>query len=207
MGAAVALSWYFLLAPIYLESQETAPGKVVNLAYAALDLALLFGLVLTFLPHQGTRCQEERAALLVLTCAVVLLIVGDSWYAWLNLLHRYTPAAPPALFWLLASLLAPLAGLLQLRLSRHQTVSHLEAGRAWQASQPERGNAFDEAARILLPLLVALLACTAIALRAILAPVRPIAPLIPSLVIFGLLLLVLMRQGMMVLEHAQLQRK
>ena len=43
-------------------------------------------------------------------------------------------------------------------------------------------------------------------MRAIIAPLRPLPPLAPSLVIFGLLLLAIVRQGMMVLEHATLRR-
>jgi hypothetical protein len=49
MGAAFALSWYFLLAPIYLSSRENSLGKLVNLSYPVGDLALLFGLTLIWL--------------------------------------------------------------------------------------------------------------------------------------------------------------
>lgn len=207
MGAATALSWYFLLAPIYLESQESSLGKLVNIAYAAGDLGLLFGLVLMLLPRHAHRDEAERVALVVLTLAVVLLIVGDIWFGWLNLFQRFTPAAPPALFWVVASLLAPLAGLTQLRLLQRQPLTRQEQPPARQAGLPERRVYLGEAGRVLLPLIAALLACIAIAIRAIIKPVRPMDPLIPILVIFGLLLLVLVRQGVTLLESARWQRR
>jgi signal transduction histidine kinase len=207
MGAATALSWYFLLAPFYLRSRESTLGKGVNIAFAAGDLGLLFGLILALLPRHAHRGEAERVALVILTLAVVLLILGDTWYAWLNLFQRYTPAAPPALFWLVASLLAPLAGLMRLRLMQHRPPSQREQTLATRARLPEREDYLNEAGRVLLPLIVALLACAAIAVRAIIEPVRPMNPLIPILVIFGLLLLVLVRQGITVLENAQWHRR
>ncbi|HEU5368040.1 MAG TPA: HAMP domain-containing sensor histidine kinase, partial [Ktedonobacterales bacterium] len=174
---------------------------------AAGDLGLLFGLVLMLLPRHTHRDEAEGMALVVLTLAVVLLIAGDIWYGWLNLFQRFTPAAPPALFWLMASLLAPLAGLTQLRLTQRQPFTRQEQSLACQARLPERRTYLSEASRLLLPLVAALLACIAIAIRAIIAPVRPMDPLIPILVIFGLLLLVLMRQGITVLENARWQRR
>ncbi|HEY7355606.1 MAG TPA: HAMP domain-containing sensor histidine kinase, partial [Ktedonobacterales bacterium] len=200
-------SWYFLLAPLYLGSQESSLGKLVNIVYAAGDLGLLFGLILILLPRHVHRGEAEQAALVVLTLAVVLLIVGDTWYAWLNLFQRYTPASPPALFWLMASLLAPLAGLTQLRLMQRQPSPRQEQSLTWQADLPERQGYLSEAGRVLLPLVMALLACIAIAVRAIIAPVRPMEPLKPILVIFGLLLLVLVRQGITLLENARWQRR
>src|SRR5262249_53053432 len=52
LGAAFALSWYFLLAPIYLGSHETPLGKLVNLSYPVGDLAILFGLTVIWLRYR-----------------------------------------------------------------------------------------------------------------------------------------------------------
>src|SRR5262249_2032242 len=45
LGAASALSWYFMLAPIYLMSGEPTAGKVVSLIYMLGDLGMVYGLV------------------------------------------------------------------------------------------------------------------------------------------------------------------
>lgn len=52
MGAATALSWYFVLAPLYLQSGEAPLSKIVNLTYNVGDLALLFGLTVALLYRQ-----------------------------------------------------------------------------------------------------------------------------------------------------------
>jgi signal transduction histidine kinase len=207
MAAATALSWYFVLAPLYLDSQEPVLGRAINIAYASGDLALLFGLALLLVPRRAHPDQAERVALGILAAATVFLIVGDTWYAWLNLSHRYTPAAPPALFWLIATVLAALAAVAQLRLVQSQPSPAQAQPRVSLDALPGQSRVLQEVARVLLPFLAGLLASGAIALRAIVAPVRPMAPLIPVLVIFGLLLLVVMRQGVTLLETSRLQHR
>ena len=39
LGSALALSWYFLLAPLYLSSHESLLGKLVNLSFPVGGLA------------------------------------------------------------------------------------------------------------------------------------------------------------------------
>ncbi len=206
MGAAMALSWYFLLAPLYLNSREPALGKVVNIAYAAGDLGLLFGLILILVPHRQERGKAGQMALILLILAVSVLIFADVWYAWLNLNGFYTRASLPVVFWQLATLLAALAGLTHLRLIRYDPLPAHPLPAPLPAMPPGKDH-LREVARFVSPLLVALLAGAMIAIRAIIAPIAPMNPLIPALVIFGLLVLVILRQGIAVLENAQLQQK
>ncbi len=205
MGAAIALSWYFLLAPIYLTSGESLLGKIVNLDYPLWDLGLLFGLTIALIYR---RCQVERTVLGLLLLAVICLVVADTWASWLLLYpsHIYHTGHPSDLFWSAFYLLVPLALLVKLRVSQNlsarASVSPTSAEERQQFQQAD----LKEALRFIAPLLLALLASALIAIRAIIAPLHPMHPAVPSLVIVGLLLLALVRQGIMVLENASLRR-
>ena len=119
MGAASALSWYFLLAPIYLQSGESQLGKLVNLAYPLWDLCLLFGLTVALIYR---HCLMGRAVLVVLIGAVLCLVVADSLAAWLLLYpsHVYQTGHPSDVFWDAFYLLVPLAALMKLRVTQYQ---------------------------------------------------------------------------------------
>src|SRR6185437_4209202 len=54
MAAGTALSWYFILAPIYSGSGESGLGKATHLAHPVGDLGLLFGLAVVVTRH-GSR--------------------------------------------------------------------------------------------------------------------------------------------------------
>jgi signal transduction histidine kinase len=205
MGAAGALSWYFLLAPLYLQSGEPPLGKAVNLAYPLWDLCLLFGLTVAFIYRQ---CQMERAVLTLLIVAFLCLVAADSLAAWLLLYprHVYRTGYLSDVFWNAFYLLVPLAGLVKFRLTQKK----LAYANALPAATGQRPQFLKEdlkaVSRFLLPLVAALLASVLIAIRTIIAPLHFMHPLIPSVVIFSLLLLAFVRQAIMVLENAQLRR-
>src|SRR5262249_20659375 len=113
LGAALALSWYFLLAPIYLSSHESLLGKLVNLIYPVGDLALLFGLTMIWI-HFREYAREQQVILALLFVASACLFVADTWFA-LLLLHTssYRAGSPPDLFWLACYLLLALTALLR----------------------------------------------------------------------------------------------
>ena len=205
MGAASALSWYFLLAPLYSHSGELPLGKLVNLAYPLWDLCLLFGLTVVLIYR---RCQIERAVLALVTVAVLCLVIADSLAAWLLLYpsHVYQTGHPSDVFWNAFYLLLPLAVLAKLRVTQHNLTCGDVVPVPTEERPPLQKEDLTEVFRFLFPFAAALLASVLIAMRAIIAPLRPMPPLAPSLVIFCLLLLVLIRQGMMVLEHTQLRR-
>jgi hypothetical protein len=99
LGAAFALSWYFLLAPIYQTSQQSFLGKLVNLSYPLGDLAIFFGLTIIWLRYR--EYESEQPVLVLLLVAIACLVVADSWYALLLLnTSSYQAGSPPDLFWL-----------------------------------------------------------------------------------------------------------
>jgi hypothetical protein len=108
VGAAAALSWYFLLAPMYLASWMSLPAKLVGLTYPIGDLALLYGLVLALL--RPSPSQAARLTLYILCAALVCLFVADAWVNAVllaNPRHVYLTGHPPDLFWLDFYLLVP----------------------------------------------------------------------------------------------------
>jgi signal transduction histidine kinase len=206
MGAASALSWYFVLAPIYLLSGESLPGKAVSLIYTVGDLGMIFGLTVALIYRQS---HLARAVLALLILAFLYLVLADTWAASILVYpsHVYRTGNPPDVFWNAFYLLVPLAGLVQVRLTQHA-----QATPALLCNQSLERPSFQwedikEAIRVLAPIVAALLACAVIAVRAIIAPLVPVYPLVPILIIFGLLLLVLVRQGIAVLETAQMRRR
>ncbi len=206
MGAASALSWYFLLAPIYLQSGEPLVGMLVNLAYPLWDLCLLFGLTVALVYR---RCSLDRAVLSLLIVAVLCLVIADSGAAVVILFpqHFYATGHPSDLFWVAFYLLVPVTGVVAVRLLKSKPPGGATMQARAQARPPPQHSDLKEAFRFLSPFAAAFLASAAIGVRAIINPVRPMSPLVPSLVIFGLLFLALVRQGLTLVENAQLRRE
>ena len=207
-SAATALSWYFILAPKYLQSGISPLARWVCLAYPVGDLALLFGVVLALL--RPSRSQADRLTLYGLCVALVCLLLADSWVNALLLVnprHVYVTGEPPDLFWLAFYLLVPLAALVRLRLAHHEPPKPLPVQELtrWQLQRQD----LLASLRFLGPLVAALLASAAMLLRAAIAAVSGgwrslVAPLAVS---FGLLLLVIVRQEIACLESGQLRRE
>ncbi|HEY7127052.1 MAG TPA: HAMP domain-containing sensor histidine kinase [Ktedonobacterales bacterium] len=206
MGAATALSWYFVLAPIYLTSGESVLGKIVNLGYPIGDLCLLFGLTVALIYR---KCSLTRVVLSLLIAAVLCLVIADAWAAFVILFpqHFYSTGQPSDVFWLAFYLLVPLAGIIGVRLLRSEPPGATEPLPTEQAQPALPFQDLKEALRFLSLFAAAVLASAAIGLRAIINPVRPMSPLAPALVIFGLLILVLARQGITLVENARLRRE
>lgn len=202
MAAGTALSWYFILAPIYSSSGESALGKATNLAYPVGDLGLLFGLAVVVV-RQGSR-DAGRSALRILIVSVVALILADSWYAYLGLANAYQAGSPPDAFWIICYLLFALAGLARWRMAQREaaTASMNPGRRETRASTPAR-----QVVRIfwlLVPVIAAIAASALIVTRAAIAATGEKDLLIPFAVSFGLVVLVLARLVITVLENVQL---
>jgi signal transduction histidine kinase len=203
MGAVTALFWYFFLAPLFMRSMATPLTKVVWLAYPIMDLGGCFALTV-ILTRQGWRLTQS-AVLRLLLVSAACLIIADSWIVWL---HLYTPSQSgtfPDLFFLIASLLVPLAGLVQFRLAR--TSSALAEPPVTQGRLNPRHQDLMNCFRFLLPFGLVLLAGAAIEARILTDPVRASGEVVPHLIILALLLLVLVRQGVAFLEYAHVQRE
>jgi signal transduction histidine kinase len=188
-------------------SGEPLTGKLINLAYTLGDLGMVFGLAVALIYRQ---CHLARAVLGLLIAAFLCLVLADTWATTFLLYsnHVYRSGNPPDVFWNAFYLLVPLAGLVQIRLTRRALATQREVVNDEALEHPSfQRDDFNEVIRVLSPLVAALLACAVIAVRAIIAPLAPGHPQGPILIIFGLLLLVLLRQGITVLENAQLRRK
>ncbi len=187
LGAALALSWYFLLAPIYLSSQQSLASKLVNLIYPVGDLALFFGLTMTWL-HLREYAREQQAFLALLFVASACLFVADTWFA-LLLLHTssYRAGSPPDLFWLAFYLLLPLAALVRFRRAQRT----LAGVSVWPMSQQPHNLQQDLIAGLHVSAEVATSAQH---------------PLIPPLIALGLLGLALARQFLTAVENERLHQ-
>src|SRR5262249_4005214 len=64
MGAATAFSWYFILAPLYAQSDISPAARSVSMAYPVGDLFVLFGLTMALL--RPSRYEADRLMLGVL---------------------------------------------------------------------------------------------------------------------------------------------
>lgn len=202
MGAVAILSWYFLLAPMYFESAVSLMAKLTDLAFPVADLGVLFILVVLF--THAKRPQAGRVALELLIAAFILLIIGDTWFADLSLSGGYLPGDPPDVFWMLCYLLFPLAALAQYRQTRRAPApSPTRQTPAWLGLRRED---FMDSLRFLLPFLVALAAAAAIEFRALQVP-HPIPNRLGThLVVIALLLVVLLRQQIVYVDHMRLRR-
>jgi signal transduction histidine kinase len=205
LGAALALSWYFLLAPIYLSSQQTMASKLVNLIYPVGDLALFFGLTMTWL-HLREYASEQRAIMALLFVASACLFVADTWFA-LLLLHTssYRAGSPPDLFWMAFYLLLPLAALVRFRLAQ-RTLAGVSVWPMSQQPQNLRRQDLIAGLRITFPVAAALLASTVLFIRAEVVT-TPSHPLAPPLIALGLLGLALLRQGLTAVDNERLRRE
>jgi hypothetical protein len=203
MAAGTALSWYFLLAPLYNSSTQSGWGKATNLAYPVGDLGLLFGLAVV-VTRPGFR-DAGRIALRILIASVIALILADSWYAALNLYSTYTAGDVPDIFWIVCYLLFAFAGLVQWRLAQQEGALGRFLSASQRASNREKSTAQVVGTfRLLLPFIAALVASALIVTRAAVAPIGTSDLLVPFGVSVALVVLVLVRQGITVLENERL---
>lgn len=200
-AAGWALCWYFLLAPIYLHSTQPTIGQLVNLAYPLGDLLLVVALSIVLI--RWRRYLTERLTLHFLVVAAVLLMLGDSWYAYLNLLGIYYSGGPPDVLWTASYLAFGLAALTQLRAAQRGV------GQSRPVAFPAARSAgeMDERVRYFAPFVAAFLASIAIVTKALMEPGTRASLIVPLGVSLGLLTLVMARQGITSLENAQLLRE
>ncbi|MGO8950700.1 MAG: sensor histidine kinase, partial [Ktedonobacterales bacterium] len=202
LGAALALSWYYLLAPLYQTSPETLPGKVVNLSYSVGDLALLFGLAVALLRNRED--EIERSALVVLIAAIVCVVVANTWAAAILLSgSSYHTGSPPDLFWMAFYLLVPLAGLVRLRLMQRAPPGVRQTNT--KAANLRRQD-FLAAIRSTFPVAAALVASIVLIIRAERGFTSVPQPA-PLLIALGLVVLAQVRQGLTVMENERLRRE
>jgi signal transduction histidine kinase len=204
LAAAVALSWYFLLAPIYLSSHETLAAKLVNLSYPVGDLALFFGLTMIWLHYR--EYATDHAVMALLIPAILCLMVGDTWFA-INLMNtsRYQTGGPPDLFWLAFYLLLPLAMLVQFRLLQRR-LAGVDTRSVIQQPYNLQWQDFIASLRVISPVAAALFASAVLfILRDLGTSMLP--PLRLDLIALFLLGLALVRQAMTAVDNQRLHRE
>src|SRR5260221_2421918 len=170
LGAAAALSWSFLLAPLFNQSMLSPLARGVSLTYPLGDLLVLVGLALVFLrPH---HYRIDRLVLGIVVAAFACLMVGDSVAVALVLhpQHVFRRGDWPDLFWMAAYLLFPLAALVQLRLA--QRTAHAGAPVTPVLRVGYRREDVLASLRLVLPVAAAVLASVALLLPAALTETR-----------------------------------
>jgi signal transduction histidine kinase len=204
LGAGLALSWYFLLAPIYLSSHQSLLGKLVNLSYPLGDLAIFFGLTVIWLHYRQYELDHAVEALLL--AGIVCLVVADTWVAIL-LLHAssYQAGSPPDLFWMAFYLLVPLAGLVRLRIAQLTLAGGL-ASRTSQRPPNLRRQDLVAGLHVTAPAAAALLVSAVLFIKGELLT-SALHPLAPPLIALGLMGLALLRQGLTAVDNERLRRE
>ncbi len=210
MAAGTALSWYFLLAPFYLQSGQSVLGKATNMAYPVGDLGLLFGLTVVLISQN--RQVTGQAALRLFIPAVLFLIIADSIFLNEELYISFTPGDTANVAWMACYILFALAGLVRFRaVQREVSIGATNAAQATEQQSPSSNGEVKSVRSLqsLIPFVAAVVASTLIVFRAATAPLTAGGDrnlVIPFLVGLGLLALVGARQGITVLENERLLR-
>ncbi len=203
MSAITALSWYFVLLPIALQTHEPPASKIVSMVQQVVDLVLIYMLILALArPRHTTR---ERLVMSLLSLAFMALFVGDTWAAVL-LLHPpyiYRAGSAPGVFWLTCYLLIPLAGLVRLRL-----VPAAPPSRRAIPVEPLSWRGVLDGMQFVAPSVAVVVAAGVIMVTAAFMSGSKAGLVAAEVVGLALLLLVAaLRPAVMYLEHAQLRRE
>jgi signal transduction histidine kinase len=202
MSAITALSWYFVLLPIALQTDEPPPSKIISMFQQVVDLVLIYLLIMALAqPRHTTR---ERLVMFLLSLAVVALFVGDTWAAVLLLHppHIYRAGSAPGVFWLTCYLLIPLAGLVRLRLVPAASPLHRAIPGA-----PLGWRGVLDGMQFVSPSVAVVVAAGVIMVTATFTSGSTAGRIAPEAVGLVLLLLAALRPAVMYLEHEQLRRE
>ena len=202
MSAITALSWYFVLLPLSLQTHEPQLSKSISMFYQVCDLLLFYLLVMALWRTQRTTSEVVMIALVSL--AVASLFVGDTWAAVLLLHPPYTyhTGSAPDLFWFMCYLLIPLAALVRLRIFPAELPSR-PRGRIARLSFRDMlaGITFVS------PSIVGVGASLVIIVHSMLNSRSTVGVISPAVVGIALLLLATLRPAVVFLEEEQLRRE
>jgi signal transduction histidine kinase len=202
MSAITALSWYFVLLPIALQTQAPPASKSISMFQQIVDLLLIYLLILALArPRHTTR---ERLFLSLLSLAFVALFVGDTWAAVLLLHppHIYRAGSAPGVFWLLRYLLLPLAGLVRLRL-----VPAAAPLRRAIPGEPLSWRDVLDGVQFVAPSVAVVVAAGVIMATSTFTSGSTAGRIAPEAVCLALLLLAALRPAVIYLEQEQLRRE
>jgi signal transduction histidine kinase len=202
MSAVTALSWYFVLIPLSLQTREPPLGKSTSILHQVADLMLFYGLVVAL--TRPCRTISERLVVSLMGLAVLSLFIADTWAAVL-LLHppyTYRTGSAPDLFWFICYLLLPLAALVRLRLVPADLPSRPSVPAARLTSQDVLAGM-----QVVSPSAAVVVAGVMILVLAERTAPRPAGLSAPQAVGIALLLLATLRPAVMFLEQEQLRRE
>jgi signal transduction histidine kinase len=202
MSAITALSWYFVLLPLSLETSESPPSKYISMFYQIGDLVIFYGLVMALARVRHTT--RDRLVISLLSLAVASLFVADTWAAVLLLHppHTYRTGSMPDLFWFTCYLLIPLAALVRLRLIPSEFPA-----RPLIPAEPLSWHDVLAGIFFILPSLAVVAASIVIIIHATLTSPSKADVVLPVEVGIVLLLLATLRPAVMFLEQEQLRRQ
>jgi hypothetical protein len=191
--ALLFLSWTLVLGALWRSASLSTWAGVVTLAYPFGDVVIIFFIVLAIRGMTGA----DRLSLWCLLAALLVMALSDSTFTYLTEVARYTSGDPIDTGWVAAYLGIALAAF---------------SSRASGAVVPEAGQSRPSLASLISPLLPVLLALSVAAVEIRLGHHLDHAA---WLMAFGLIALVLARQGLMVREllapgrdsHAGLMRR
>lgn len=201
MSAVTALTWYFVLRPIALQTGEPRLSRNISIYYQIADLVLFYGLVAAIIRlHRTTR---EVLVMSLLSLAVASLFVADTWAAVLLLYspHTYRTGNAPDLFWFTCYLLIPLASLVRLRVTSGELPPRpppSAVSYTWR----------DVLAflQFVSPNVVVVVASLVIIVYALVVSPSPTSLSASVEIVIALLVLATLRPGLVFLEHEQLRR-
>lgn len=108
MTVATALSWYYLIQPIFVQENVTFLFKAISVAYPMSDLGLIFG-ILSLSLTLGTFYRDFQYILLIM--GISLFTIADSIYLYLNATKSYQTGSIIDPIWISALFLIAIAGL------------------------------------------------------------------------------------------------
>jgi signal transduction histidine kinase len=202
MSAITALSWYFVLWPMSLQTGELRASKYISIGYQIGDLVLFYGLIVVLTrPH---RTAWDQVVIGLLAAAVASLFIADTWAAVLLLHppHTYRTGSAPDLFWYICYLLIPLAAVVRLRIPAEV----LAARPVHVAQRPQWGDLLG-GVQFVLPSAVVVAAGVVILLTATHRMQSTAGLILPEEVTCALLLLATLRPAVLYIEQQQLRRE
>jgi PAS domain S-box-containing protein len=114
LGASMVI-WYVVVQPGLRPEQSGSLAVILNVAYPAGDLVLLFGLTVILLRH-----ARREAALLLLLAGVAFVVVADSGYTRLSLTDSFDRGDWPDAAWLVGEYLFLVAATVQFHRGGHE---------------------------------------------------------------------------------------
>lgn len=98
MTAILTFSWYFVLGPTLLQGDNSLLARMIGTAYPCCDVVLLLCVMLLWM-RQGD--QQMRPVLLWLSFGLIMIVVVDSLFDYLNLHDTYSTGSLIDPLWLL----------------------------------------------------------------------------------------------------------